>query len=65
MIFRSDASHNFRIDKTIRFGTDSVFKKITHPEYTPVPPPIEGYLLEYQGGGVPFLLYSGDFLTLL
>ena len=45
MIFRSDASHNFRVDKTIRFGTDSVFKKITHFEYNPIPPPIEGYLL--------------------
>lgn len=62
MIFRQSASHNFKIDKIYRFGTDSVFKKITHPEYSPTPPPLEGVLLLTDG--TDFLLTTGETLSL-
>lgn len=62
---RDDVSHNQSIGRIVRFGTDNITAKVTPFDYNPVPVIPEGYFLEFQGGGVPFLLLNGTFMTLL
>lgn len=54
----------FDFDINFSFGRDSVFTQI-NAEFDSInpPPPISGYFLELQGP--PFLLLSGEDMTLL
>lgn len=56
--------HDFQFDANYALGNDSVFTLVDLEGIEQIPP-ILGYFLEFQGGGVPFLLLNGTFMTLL
>jgi hypothetical protein len=65
---RNDKPHDLRFNAGwSRIATDNVASKQTSADYYPVPPTPSGYFLEFQGGGVPFLLLAGagQYLNLL
>jgi hypothetical protein len=60
---RDSYCHAFRMDKPIRIATDNVMGQVHNPEFSPVPPIVEGYFLLLDGTN--FLLLDGENLTLL
>lgn len=62
---RDDRSHNMSLDRLINIATDNITSKHTPHDYSPLPPTPSGYFLEFQNGGVPFLLLSGTTMVLL
>lgn len=56
-------THNQKLDKNIRFGTDNVINKNTSLEFVPKPPPVAGDFLLLGGGN--FLLLDDNTNLLL